>query len=420
MSLFSMNGQVALITGSSRGIGKAIAEEMALQGAKVVISSRKQEACEAVAAELNARHGAGTAIAKAANISRKEDLQALVDAAHAAFGPCTALVCNAASNPYYGPSAGISDEQFRKILDNNILSNHWLIQMVLPAMAQRREGSVTIISSIAGIRANTAFGEQGAFGANGGQHGFALRAVHQLLGAAHRTGRQGVEALGHAPGMVQHLGGRQHGVGDAAFHRRLGREGVAQQQLFGRAALAHELRHQQAAGKFRHQPQADEGHGQAGVISHVDEIAMQQQGGANADGRPGDGCNHRFFAFEQRMHELEHRAFQRVTAALAGRALHEIIDVVARGEDARLAGDEHGAHRACGLRRAQRIGHGLVHGRGECVLLLGASDLDQRHAVVNAGLDGHVQTLSKIPAAPWPVPTHMVTMPYFRFLRRKA
>lgn len=158
MSLFDMTGQVALITGSSRGIGKAIAEEMAEQGAKVVISSRKQDVCDAVAAEINAKYGAGTAIAVAANISSKEALQRLVDETRRAFGTVTALICNAASNPYYGPSAGIEDDQFRKIMDNNILSNHWLIHMVAPEMMARGEGSITIISSIGGLKGSTVIG----------------------------------------------------------------------------------------------------------------------------------------------------------------------------------------------------------------------------------------------------------------------
>ena len=153
-----MTGQVALITGSSRGIGKAIAEAMAEQGAKVVISSRKADACEATAAEINARFGEGTAIAVPANISSKEDLQALVDATRKAFGKITALVCNAASNPYYRALAGISDDQFRKILDNNILSNHWLIQMVAPEMRERGEGSIIIVSSIGGLRGSPVIG----------------------------------------------------------------------------------------------------------------------------------------------------------------------------------------------------------------------------------------------------------------------
>ena len=106
MSLFDMTGKVALITGSSRGIGKAVAEQMAEQGAKVVISSRKAGPCEEVAAAIDAKHGDGTAIAVPANISSKEDLQRLVDETNKAFGKIDALVCNAASNPYYGPQAG--------------------------------------------------------------------------------------------------------------------------------------------------------------------------------------------------------------------------------------------------------------------------------------------------------------------------
>ncbi|MGZ5157882.1 MAG: SDR family NAD(P)-dependent oxidoreductase [Caldimonas sp.] len=158
MSLFDMTGKVVVITGSSRGIGKAIAEEMAVHGARVVISSRKQDACDAVAAAIDARHGAGTALSVSANISSKESLQRLVDRTREVFGPIDALVCNAASNPYYGPLAGISDEAFRKILDNNIIANHWLISMVAPEMLARGEGSVTIISSIGGLKGSTVIG----------------------------------------------------------------------------------------------------------------------------------------------------------------------------------------------------------------------------------------------------------------------
>jgi NAD(P)-dependent dehydrogenase (short-subunit alcohol dehydrogenase family) len=157
-SLFDLTGKVAVITGSSRGIGRAIAEEYALQGARVVISSRKQDACEAVATEINARHGEGTALAKAASISSKEQLQDLIDTARATFGKIDVLVCNAASNPYYGSMDGISDDQFRKILDNNILSNHWLIQMVLPEMRARKEGAIVVISSIGGLKGSPTIG----------------------------------------------------------------------------------------------------------------------------------------------------------------------------------------------------------------------------------------------------------------------
>jgi NAD(P)-dependent dehydrogenase (short-subunit alcohol dehydrogenase family) len=151
MTMFDLNGQVALITGSSRGIGRAMAESFAEHGAKVVISSRKQSGCDAVAADINARHGAGGAIAVEANISSKEALQGLVDQTRKAFGRIDILVCNAASNPYFGPMSGISDEQFRKILENNVLANHWLIQMVAPEMKARRQGAIIVISSIGGF-----------------------------------------------------------------------------------------------------------------------------------------------------------------------------------------------------------------------------------------------------------------------------
>jgi len=158
MSQFDLTGKVAIITGSSKGIGKASAFELAEHGAKVVISSRKQDACDAVAAELNARYGDGTAIAVAANISDKAGLQNLVDETRRAFGQVDVLVCNAASNPYYGPQEGIADDQFRKILDNNIVSNHWLISMVVPEMRARRSGSIVIISSIGGLRGSPVIG----------------------------------------------------------------------------------------------------------------------------------------------------------------------------------------------------------------------------------------------------------------------
>ena len=194
MSLFDLTGKVAIVTGSSKGIGRASAFELAEHGAKVAISSRKQDACDAVAAEINARYGDGTAIAVAANISDKAALQNLVDQTRAAFGRIDILVCNAASNPYYGPQAGISDDQFRKILDNNIVSNHWLIQMVVPEMRERREGSIIIVSSIAGIRGTPTIGSYGISKA-------ADMALARNL--AHEYGPDNVRVNCIAPGLVR-------------------------------------------------------------------------------------------------------------------------------------------------------------------------------------------------------------------------
>ena len=158
MNLFSLDGQVAVITGSSRGIGRAIALRMAEHGAKVVVSSRKVAACEEVVKTIQDKYGKDRAIAIAANISSKDDLAKLVAETESHWGQVDVLVCNAASNPYYGPQAGITDEQFRKILDNNIVANHWLINLVAPKMIQRKAGSIIIVSSIGGLRGSPVIG----------------------------------------------------------------------------------------------------------------------------------------------------------------------------------------------------------------------------------------------------------------------
>src|SRR3974377_1295113 len=105
--LFDLAGQVGLITGSCRGIGKAIAEEMSAAAAKVVISSRKQDACDAVRDQINA--SGGEAISIACNIGNKQELESLVSATMQRFGRIDILVCNAAVNPYYGSLAKLGD-----------------------------------------------------------------------------------------------------------------------------------------------------------------------------------------------------------------------------------------------------------------------------------------------------------------------
>jgi NAD(P)-dependent dehydrogenase (short-subunit alcohol dehydrogenase family) len=157
--LFDLTGKVAIVTGSSKGIGKSIAEQLALQGAKVVISSRKVPNCEEVAGAI--RKAGGEAIAVGCNISDKAQLENLVAATRKAFGPIDILVCNAASNPYYGPTEKMPDDAFNKIMQNNILSNIWLINMCVPDMRAKKDGAIIIVSSIGGIRGTPVLGAYG-------------------------------------------------------------------------------------------------------------------------------------------------------------------------------------------------------------------------------------------------------------------
>lgn len=156
---FSLEGKVAVITGSSRGIGRATAETMARLGAKVVISSRTAEACEPVAQAIRAEGGEAAVVA--CNISRKDEVEGLIASTEKLYGAPDILICNAAVNPAYGPLADLSDEAFDKIMGSNVRSNLWLCNRVIPAMKQKGGGVIVIISSIAGIQGNSVIGGYG-------------------------------------------------------------------------------------------------------------------------------------------------------------------------------------------------------------------------------------------------------------------
>ncbi|MFL4981415.1 MAG: SDR family NAD(P)-dependent oxidoreductase [Xanthobacteraceae bacterium] len=156
---FHLTDKVAVITGSSRGIGRAIAESMAALGAKVVISSRKAEACEAVAREIAEKGGEAAAIP--CNISHKAEIEALVGKTTSRFGRIDILVCNAAVNPVFGPLLHLTDEAFDKVIGANVKSNLWLCNLVIPGMAARGGGAVIVVSSIAGLRGTDMLGIYG-------------------------------------------------------------------------------------------------------------------------------------------------------------------------------------------------------------------------------------------------------------------
>jgi NAD(P)-dependent dehydrogenase (short-subunit alcohol dehydrogenase family) len=190
--LFDMTGKVALITGSTKGIGRSIAEEMARLGAKVVISSRKADACEQVANEL--KEQGYEAIAIPCQVGKKEDLQNLVDKTNEAWGSIDVLVCNAATNPVYGTTAEMTDEAWDKIMDTNVKGTFWLTNMVLPQMAGKGEGAVVLLSSIAGIRGNTTIGTYGVSKA-------AEAALARNL--AVEWGPKGIRVNSIAPGLIK-------------------------------------------------------------------------------------------------------------------------------------------------------------------------------------------------------------------------
>ncbi len=156
MNLFDLTGKVAIVTGASRGIGRSIAFQLARAGAKVVVSSRKLDACETVVKEIQAE--GGTAMAISASIAIKSQLEAMVQKTRDTWGPIDILICNAASNPYYGPMTGVSDEVFNKIMHNNVLSSNWLCSMVYSDMKAKRNGAIVLVSSVGGLHGSAVIG----------------------------------------------------------------------------------------------------------------------------------------------------------------------------------------------------------------------------------------------------------------------
>ncbi len=190
--MFELTDKVAIVTGSSRGIGRSIAEQMAAAGARVVVSSRNQEPCDEVAGAI--QDAGGSAIAVPCNISHRDQLESLVDRTLAEWGSLDILVCNAAVNPYFGPMAGMPDSAYDKIMNSNVRSNFWLCNLAAPHMVDRGGGSIIIVSSI------------------GGNQGSATLAVYGMSKAADSSlvkslavewGPRGIRANCIAPGLIK-------------------------------------------------------------------------------------------------------------------------------------------------------------------------------------------------------------------------
>jgi len=196
MNMFDLSDNVAIITGSTKGIGKAIAARMAEAGSKVVVSSRKADACEAVAAEINEEYAAngGEAISIPCHVGDPAQLEQLVAKTLERWGKITTLVPNAASNPYHGPSAGIPLSALDKILDTNVRSVHVLCHLVLPHMVERKEGSITLIASIAGLKGSKDLGA----------YAISKVAEHQIArNLAVEYGPHNIRVNAIAPGLIK-------------------------------------------------------------------------------------------------------------------------------------------------------------------------------------------------------------------------
>ncbi|PHQ61055.1 MAG: short-chain dehydrogenase [Maribacter sp.] len=191
-SKFDLNGKVAIITGASKGIGKAIAQGLAENGAKVVVSSRKQEAVDAVAEAF--KSDGLEAVGIQCHIGDSEQRKSLIFKTIEQYGRIDILVNNAAINPYYGPLEGSDEQVFDKIMDVNVKAPWILSNLALPHMKGNGGGSIINISSVEGLRPGFGLGLYSATKA-------AL--IMLTKNQAKEWGRYGVRANVLCPGLIK-------------------------------------------------------------------------------------------------------------------------------------------------------------------------------------------------------------------------
>ncbi len=224
--LFNLEGRTALITGSTRGIGKAIAMRLAEHGARVTASSRKREACEQTAEEINLRFGKGTAIAAPCNVYHKDQVEELVARTQAAFGMIDILVCNVGVNPHFGPLLEVSDGALERIWRSNVTANLWMSGLLTPGMRRRSYGRIVLISSYVG---QTAHDKIGAYGLSKAAE------IQMARNLALEYGRDGITANAVCPGLIQ------TGFSKALWSDDEAREGFLKTTAIGRMGTPDEV-----------------------------------------------------------------------------------------------------------------------------------------------------------------------------------
>ena len=207
--LFDLKGKVAIVTGSSKGIGKAIAEALAEYGAHVVVSSRSQEAVDAVADEFKAKRLETIGIA--CHVGDEEQRKALIDKTVNHYGGVDILINNAATNPVYAPLEGVDDPVFDKIMDVNVKACFSFAKLCFPYMKEKKKGSIINIASVEGLKPNMGLG----------LYGVSKAALIMLTKSqASEWGKYGIRTNAICPGLIKTIVRKKSIITKVHFYSR--------------------------------------------------------------------------------------------------------------------------------------------------------------------------------------------------------